>query len=182
MPLTIGVPREVFAGEKRVASVPEVVEKLIKLGFKVAVESGAGDAANFSDDVFRAAGVPAKVLDKTSIGVEICSWGPLEKRGNKFFNYVNREVPADQVTELATPYKGHKFYHRYTDAQIESVKNLLVYWKGIYGIDLTYNDDIWSVSKRALSGDNGVYTHNSYRRDKSDIHPCPRMIAMLKSL
>ena len=56
MPLTIGVPREVFAGEKRVASVPEVVEKLIKLGFKVAVESGAGDAANFSDDVFRAAG------------------------------------------------------------------------------------------------------------------------------
>ena len=56
MPLTIGIPREVFAGEKRVASVPEVVEKLIKLGFKVAVESGAGDAANFSDDVFRAAG------------------------------------------------------------------------------------------------------------------------------
>ncbi|WP_294269938.1 Re/Si-specific NAD(P)(+) transhydrogenase subunit alpha [Propionivibrio sp.] len=56
MPLTIGVPREVFAGEKRVASVPEVVEKLIKLGFKVAVESGAGDAANFSDEVYRSAG------------------------------------------------------------------------------------------------------------------------------
>ena len=40
MPLTIGVPREVFAGEKRVATVPEVVEKLIKLGFKVVVEVG----------------------------------------------------------------------------------------------------------------------------------------------
>jgi NAD(P) transhydrogenase subunit alpha len=56
MPLTIGVPREVFAGEKRVATVPDVVEKLIKLGFKVAVESGAGDAANFSDDAYRIAG------------------------------------------------------------------------------------------------------------------------------
>ena len=56
MPLTIGVPREVFAGEKRVATDPEVVEKLIKLGFAVAVESGAGDEANFSDDVYRAAG------------------------------------------------------------------------------------------------------------------------------
>jgi len=56
MPLTIGVPREVFAGEKRVATVPDVVEKLIKLGFKVAVESGAGDAANFSNDVYRSAG------------------------------------------------------------------------------------------------------------------------------
>ncbi|WP_301102066.1 Re/Si-specific NAD(P)(+) transhydrogenase subunit alpha [Propionivibrio sp.] len=56
MALTIGVPREVFAGEKRVATVPDVVEKLIKLGFKVAVESGAGDAANFGDDVYRTAG------------------------------------------------------------------------------------------------------------------------------
>src|SRR5665647_435859 len=52
----IGVPREIFPGEKRVATVPEVVEKLIKLGFKVAVESGAGDFANFSDETYRAAG------------------------------------------------------------------------------------------------------------------------------
>jgi NAD(P) transhydrogenase subunit alpha len=56
MPQLIGVPRETAAGEKRVATVPEVVEKLIKLGFRVAVESGAGDAANFADDTYRAAG------------------------------------------------------------------------------------------------------------------------------
>ena len=56
MPQTIGVPREIFSGEKRVATVPDVVTKLIKLGFAVAVESGAGDAANISDDSYRAAG------------------------------------------------------------------------------------------------------------------------------
>lgn len=56
MPLTIGVPREIFPDEKRVATVPDVVEKLVKLGFSVAVESGAGDGANFSDDTYRAAG------------------------------------------------------------------------------------------------------------------------------
>jgi H+-translocating NAD(P) transhydrogenase subunit alpha len=56
MSLLIGVPKEVFPGEKRVATVPEVVEKLIKLGFRVAVEKGAGEAANFSDDAYRAAG------------------------------------------------------------------------------------------------------------------------------
>ena len=56
MPQVIGVPKEKAAGEKRVATVPEVVEKLIKLGFKVVVQSGAGDAANFSDDTYRAAG------------------------------------------------------------------------------------------------------------------------------
>ncbi|MGV3741378.1 MAG: Re/Si-specific NAD(P)(+) transhydrogenase subunit alpha, partial [Burkholderiaceae bacterium] len=56
MSLIIGVPREIFPGEKRVATVPEVVEKLIKLGFAVQVESGAGDDANISDDAYRAAG------------------------------------------------------------------------------------------------------------------------------
>ncbi|MBK9572580.1 MAG: Re/Si-specific NAD(P)(+) transhydrogenase subunit alpha [Rhodoferax sp.] len=57
----IGVPREVYPGEKRVATVPDVVGKLIKLGFSVAVESGAGDLANFSDEVYRAAG--AEVIE-----------------------------------------------------------------------------------------------------------------------
>jgi len=56
MSLQIGVPREVFPGEKRVATVPDVVQKLVKLGFRVAVETGAGDAANFADDAYRAAG------------------------------------------------------------------------------------------------------------------------------
>ncbi|MEN9779196.1 MAG: transhydrogenase subunit alpha [Pseudomonadota bacterium] len=60
-PQRIGIPRETFPLEKRVATVPEVVEKLIKLGFRVAVQSGAGDAANFSDDAYRAAG--AEVID-----------------------------------------------------------------------------------------------------------------------
>jgi NAD(P) transhydrogenase subunit alpha len=52
----IGVPKEIFPGEKRVATVPEAVEKLIKLGFTVQVESGAGDAANVSDEDFRKSG------------------------------------------------------------------------------------------------------------------------------
>lgn len=54
--MLIGVPLETAAGEKRVATVPEVVEKLIKLGFGVAVQSGAGVAANIDDEAYRAAG------------------------------------------------------------------------------------------------------------------------------
>jgi len=64
MPLTIGVPKETFAGERRVATVPELVEKLIKLGFAVAVESGAGSAANCDDDSYRAVG--ATVIDSAA--------------------------------------------------------------------------------------------------------------------
>jgi NAD(P) transhydrogenase subunit alpha len=56
MPQVIGVPKETAAGEKRVATVPEVVEKLVKLGFKVVVQSGAGEAANLDDAAYQAAG------------------------------------------------------------------------------------------------------------------------------
>ena len=56
MPLMIGVPREVFAGEKRVATVPDVVAKLVKLGFRVTVETGAGLNANFDDQSYIDAG------------------------------------------------------------------------------------------------------------------------------
>jgi NAD(P) transhydrogenase subunit alpha len=56
MTLLIGIPLETATGERRVATVPEVVEKLIKLGFPVAVQSGAGAGANFGDEAYRAAG------------------------------------------------------------------------------------------------------------------------------
>ncbi|MBD9363245.1 Re/Si-specific NAD(P)(+) transhydrogenase subunit alpha [Methylomonas fluvii] len=55
--MKIGVPKEVHDGEKRVATTPEAAEKIIKLGFEVLVESGAGDNANISDDAYRAAGL-----------------------------------------------------------------------------------------------------------------------------
>jgi N-acetyl-anhydromuramyl-L-alanine amidase AmpD len=134
-------------------------------------------------EVFRAWKVPFSELDKHSIGIEICNWGQLEFKDGKYINYVNREIPADQVTTLDAPYKGFRHFHRYSDAQIQSVKDLLLFWKTRYKIDLTFNyDQLFTVNTKALRGENGLYTHNSYRRDKIDIYPCPRMISMLKTL
>ncbi|MBL8514801.1 MAG: Re/Si-specific NAD(P)(+) transhydrogenase subunit alpha [Betaproteobacteria bacterium] len=56
MPQVIGIPKETFPLEKRVATVPEAIEKLKKLGFAIAVESGAGEGANVSDADYTAAG------------------------------------------------------------------------------------------------------------------------------
>jgi N-acetyl-anhydromuramyl-L-alanine amidase AmpD len=134
-------------------------------------------------EVFRAFKVPYVELDKHSIGIEICNWGQLESRNGKFYNYVDREVAADQVTELPLAYKGYRYFHKYSDAQIQSVKDLLLYWKNIYKIDLTYDyNQMFTVNTKALKGENGLYSHNSYRKDKIDIYPCPRMIEMLKTL
>ena len=54
--MRIGIPKEIHPGEKRVAATPDSVKGMIALGFTVAVEAGAGDAAHFSDAVYRAAG------------------------------------------------------------------------------------------------------------------------------
>lgn len=52
----IAVPREVKALEKRVAITPAVVKKLAKIGFRVKIETKAGEAAGFSDEAYKKAG------------------------------------------------------------------------------------------------------------------------------
>ncbi len=54
--MRVGVPRETVPGEKRVALVPDVIPQLLKLGHSVAVQTGAGSAAGFTDESYVAAG------------------------------------------------------------------------------------------------------------------------------
>ncbi len=60
--MRIGVPRELAPAERRVAVAPDTVPRLIKLGFEVAVEAGAGQSAGFSDEAYALAG--ATVVDR----------------------------------------------------------------------------------------------------------------------
>jgi H+-translocating NAD(P) transhydrogenase subunit alpha len=60
----VAVPKEIIPGERRVALVPEIVEKLVAGGFDVAVEQGAGEAATFSDAEYREAGARVVPLEE----------------------------------------------------------------------------------------------------------------------
>ncbi|MEN9728676.1 MAG: hypothetical protein RL434_3042 [Pseudomonadota bacterium] len=55
--MRIGIPQEIHAGERRVATTPEVAGKLIKLGFTVALQKGAGLSADLSDEAYSEVGV-----------------------------------------------------------------------------------------------------------------------------
>ncbi|MFT6102342.1 MAG: NAD(P) transhydrogenase subunit alpha [Granulosicoccus sp.] len=55
--MLIGIPKERFKGEKRVATTPEAAQQLQKLGYDVAIESGAGEAAKFRDSDYKNANV-----------------------------------------------------------------------------------------------------------------------------
>lgn len=123
-------------------------------------------------------------LNKHSIAIEIDSWGGLtyDVKAKQFKSYTGSVVTADRVQEYEKSFRGFRFFEKYTDDQIESVRKLLLYWHEIYGIPLTYQEGMWDVSEAALSGADGVWTHVSYRKDKSDCHPQPELIQMLKSL
>jgi H+-translocating NAD(P) transhydrogenase subunit alpha len=62
--MLIGIPRESLPGETRVAATPATAAQLIKLGYSVLVESGAGAAASFSDGAFAEAGADVGSRDR----------------------------------------------------------------------------------------------------------------------
>lgn len=65
--MLIGVPRETKPGETRVAATPATVEQLIKLGYEVLIESGAGAGASFPDEAYAQAGA--------ALGTAEQAWG-----------------------------------------------------------------------------------------------------------
>lgn len=151
--------------------------------------------------VFRDQKLPAssnKPLNQMCIGIEIDAWGPLALYNGKYYSWSGTQVDASQVEAYAIPFKkipsspffnttgqvGRPafYYHRYTKAQIDTVAQLLEFWGPKYKIPLTYKEDMWDVSYKALAGEPGVWTHVSYRSDKADCHPQPELIEMLKSL
>jgi N-acetyl-anhydromuramyl-L-alanine amidase AmpD len=133
-------------------------------------------------------------LNKSSIGIEIVNWGGLIKLNNDWYvakwddtqkkEIANTKIkPITEVELYPQGFMGYYGFEKYTNAQIESVRQLLEYWGDRYGIPLTYNTDMWNLSTKALSGSTGVWTHVSFRGNgKSDCHPQPELIEMLKSL
>ena len=134
-------------------------------------------------ETFKKYDIPYKRLDKTSVGIELTNWGYVTKQpGGSFKNYVGGLVPNEDVIDLGKEYRGHQYYHAYSDAQISSLKDILIYLCEKYNISKTYNESIWEMNQSALNGNSGIFSHTSFRTDKFDCFPQPSLIAMLKSL
>jgi len=134
-------------------------------------------------------------LDASAIAIEIDSWGALmqdvngawrpvrwDKTKGKFSPSMHHKaLGIERVHILDEPYRGFYGFEKYTDKAIESLRQLLVYCNEKYGIPIDYREDMWDLSSDALAGIPGVYSHTSYRKDKSDIYPYPKLIEMLKN-
>ena len=79
--MLVAVPKEIRDGEKRVALVPDIISKLTRLGLEVVIESGAGIAAQASDDAYRAAGaqvVAGDVLKSADVVLSVTALTPVQ--------------------------------------------------------------------------------------------------------
>lgn len=134
------------------------------------------------------------LLNQNSVAIEICRWGGLIKdmsgcHPSYWDANLGREVgnpniiiPESNVTTFNQPFRGYQYFEKYTPQQLESVAKLVNYLCDKFNIPKTYNETMWDVSKDALGGKKGIWTHVSYRPDKSDCMPQPEMINMLQSL
>lgn len=120
-------------------------------------------------------------LDKRSLAIELDGLGPVTKDGGSVA-YGPKLRAQSGIQEYPSKYRGYRYFEKYSPKQISTLKLLLLYWGDRYNISLEYNEDMWDVSENALRGRPGVWSHTSYRKDKSDCHPQPELIKMLQSL
>lgn len=122
-------------------------------------------------------------LNADAVGIEICNWGFLTQKNGRLVTYAGRTLPDIDIIELDKPFKGYRFWQRYTDAQIENTRKLMIVLGNRWNIPLKYKgyDQLFQLSNRCFQGESGVWTHNSVRRDKFDVFPQPELLQMLQS-
>jgi hypothetical protein len=122
-------------------------------------------------------------LNKNSVGIEISNWGGLIKKGIKLYNVYKQEVKDNgDIIYFQNGFRGYYYYQRYTKEQIGALRELILYISDKYNVPLSYNDDMWDYTEKAMNGKPGIWTHVSYRKDKSDCFPQDDLIGMLKGL
>jgi NAD(P) transhydrogenase subunit alpha len=115
--MIVGVPRETFPGERRVALVPAVLPNLTKAGLQVVVEAGAGFAAGYPDADYIAKGAKivatrAEVFGAADIVVQVLCYGsndktgkedvPLYRRGQALIGFLRPLGSIETIQEIAS--------------------------------------------------------------------------------
>lgn len=119
-------------------------------------------------------------LNRQSIGIELANWGGLIYKNGIITNAYGNTVPNQNIVFMN--FRGYNAFQRYTDDQINALRMLILQLSSQYNIPLTYNSDMWDYSENAMNGNPGIWTHVSFRKDKSDCFPQDTLIGMIQGL
>jgi hypothetical protein len=132
-------------------------------------------------------------LAENSTAVEICNFGAVKYKDGKFYNSYGILIDESLLIDYRTIYgnnfkfRGATHFEKYTDAQIKSLKFWILDMIDLYDLDLSNDkrnlDLSWfNFDKNAYEGKYALFTHTNVREDKSDLHPQPEIIQMLKEI
>ncbi len=122
------------------------------------------------------------LLNKQSIGIEIDAWGGLTKKDGVYYNAYGRPI-SNKLDVVECNWRGFKYFQKYSKEQIDVLSRLLPILMREYNIaNNGIKDGNLNVRMDALRGESGIYSHTSYRSDKSDIYPDEDLLKMLKTL
>jgi N-acetyl-anhydromuramyl-L-alanine amidase AmpD len=132
-------------------------------------------------------------MHKESVGIEICNFGPLTQKNNKFYTYTGTQIKSEFVCDLGYKFRGYQYWHKYTPEQLHSIEHLLIMLANKYKIDLNKGlKDRLSKMDPAKAFDfysdavngkvNGLLSHTNVRKDKFDVFPQPELVDLIKSL
>ena len=134
-------------------------------------------------------------ISKLSGGVELNNFGYLTKKGDKYYTYVNTEVKPEFVCDLGYKFRGHQYWHAYSNKQIESLRLLILHLRDIYpkmdlvnGLPKLLKEGVAPADAFEFNSDAynakqfGLWTHTNVRKDKFDCFPQPELVEMLKQL
>lgn len=128
-------------------------------------------------------------MHKNSIGIELCNFGWLTKKGSKYITYSGQTAHNNQVTNVS--FRGYDYWHDYSDKQLDSLYNLIIYLANKYNVDvqqgLPYNlknsRPAFEWSKEACDGKiKGLLSHTNVRKDKFDVYPNKKLINLLMKI
>ena len=127
-------------------------------------------------------------MHKHSVGIEVNNFGWV-KDGK---TYAGTRVHESQIITLSEPFRGHKTWHRYSDKQIEVLKDWILWIGDRDSIDVRdglpklikeKGVDAFEFNQEVLKGKlKGLWTHTNVRKDKSDMFPQQELMDMLVSL
>ena len=133
-------------------------------------------------------GTGNSVMHRNSVAIEVCNMGQIVNGKT----YVNTPADPSQVVKLAKPFRGFQFWHKYSDAQIETLKQWILFVSQKYGIDPRVGLVEYVKAKGADGFDvldldranktPGMYSHTNVLRGKVDMFPQQELIDMLLSL
>ena len=106
--MRIAVPKEIREGEKRVALVPDIINKLTRLGYEVSIESGAGTHSQATDEDFKSAGasvVNGDVLKDADVVLSVSPLTPAQmsslKKGALTISFLSPVTAVDSIKAAA---------------------------------------------------------------------------------